>query len=394
MRACPWLCTWLWAWLSTWEGVTCTNSPFRVYWNVPSQHCAKFDVFINVSQYGLLQNAGDAFHGEKVTILYGPGAFPYLDTRGTPVNGGIPQNGSLATHVQLFINTLNNMVPQDFVGAAVLDFEDYYPSYDLSPASYRKTSRAWVKAQHPSWSPEEVEGYAADSFNASVRNYFQSLLWVGRELRPGGLWGYYHYPYCHNYAPGDGKCRDKTQAMNEEISWLFESSAAFYPSLYVHRDSGFDSRSRRQHIRTVLVEALRARRRVHSTAPVLPYVWSRYHDSPALLSPVDMVTTLGAARVLGAGGAVVWGASEDVATGEQCRNLKSFAESKLGPLVRYLAHLPRTKLNRLLASRRRVRRAVRGALRDATRTQAIRGAPVSVSNDRCANSVLEKCGVI
>lgn len=34
----------------------------------------------------------------------------------------------------------------------------------------------------------------------------QALLWLGRELRPQALWGYYHYPYCHNYQHGNPNC--------------------------------------------------------------------------------------------------------------------------------------------------------------------------------------------
>ena len=52
----------------------------------------------------------------QVTILYRPGAFPHLDNDGKPVGGGVPQNGSLTTHVQHFINTLVSLVPIDFTG--------------------------------------------------------------------------------------------------------------------------------------------------------------------------------------------------------------------------------------------------------------------------------------
>lgn len=379
MRASTWLSPWLCAWL--WVSAVCA-SPFSVYWNVPSHQCAKYDVYINVSQYGLLQNAGDAFYGDKVTIQYAPGAFPYLDKGGQPVRGGIPQNGSLTTHVQDFINKLNTLVPLDFAGAAVLDFEEYYPSYQLSPPKYREASRAWVRAQHPTWSPQQVEEYAEESFNASAKDFFQSLLWVGRELRPGGLWGYYHYPYCHNYHPGDKQCRAKTQQMNQELSWLFEGSAALYPSLYIMRGVGFSPHARSQHARLNLLEALVVRRRVNSTVPVLPYLWYRYHDTSTLLSPVDMVTTMGMARLAGAEGAVVWGASADMATEKLCRSLKSYAEEKVGPLVRYLTHLPRAKLRRLLASRARLKRAVRVALRGVKRGKGRRQVP-----DMCDNNL-------
>lgn len=375
---------WLCACLCAWRGVACVSQPFRVYWNVPSYFCGKFDVHINVSQFGIVQNAGDVFRGEKVTILYNPGTFPYLDEEGRAVWGGIPQNGSLPTHVQHFINTLNSVVPLDFKGAAVLDFEKYYPSYTASAYQYREASRAWVKERHPDWSPENVETHALESFNASARDFFQSLLWVARELRPGGLWGYYHYPYCNDYQPLATTCMPLIKKMNKELSWMFRSSAALYPSMYVRYWSGFSPRARHQHARLNLLEGLEARRRDNPTAPVLPYFWYRYHDTPRLLSPVDIVNTLGLTRVLGGQGAVVWGGIADLATKQQCLEFKAYAEGKLGPLVRYLAHLPRAKLRRLLASRARLKRGVRTALRE-VKTRAVDGA------GRCSNRVLGEC---
>lgn len=371
-RACAlvWACAWLCA-------CVCASAPFRVYWNVPSHLCVGHGVYVNVSQYGLLQNAGDAFHGEKVTILYGPGEFPYLkeDAEGEwqPVNGGVPQAGSLTSHGQAFLNTLNSLVPTDFKGAAVLDFEDYYPSLQLSAPQYKNASRAWVRARHPTWSPAEVDQESYASFNASAKDFFKTLLWVGREARPGALWGYYHYPYCHDYSPGEHVCRPKTQEMNDALAWLFEGSAALYPSLYVFKGAGFSPSTRRLHAAAALEEADRVRQKVNSTAPVLPYVWYRYHDDPAFLSPVDVVNTLGIARLWGTGGAVVWGASKDMATREQCLALKNYAEGQLGPLVRYLAHLPCAKLHHILTSRRRLRRRVKKVLGKIRRRKGRKG---------------------
>lgn len=384
MKAGTWL---LPLWLQcifAWSGVVSTSEPFLVYWNVPSFLCGKFDVHINVSRFGVVQNAGDIFRGEKVTILYNPGAFPVLDEGGRAVRGGIPQNGSLPTHVQHFLDTLNAYVPLDFKGAAVLDFETYYPSYSRSPAKYQHASQAWVRKKHPDWSKDEVVAEAERSFNASARDFFQSLLWVARESRPGGLWGYYHYPYCNDYQPFS-KCQPQTEAMNKGLSWLFKSSAALYPSIYIFYWSDFSPRSRRQHARLNLLEALAIRRRDNPTASILPYMWYRYHDTARLLTPVDIVNILGLTRMLGVQGAVMWGSTHDLDTKEKCVDFKAFAEGKLGPLVRYISHLPRPKLRRLLASRAHLKRAVRAALRE-TKTWTVDG-----TGRRCSNRVLEGC---
>lgn len=68
---------------------------------------------------------------------------------------------------------------------------------------------------------------------------------------------------------------------------------------------------------------IRARHLDHDLTPCIHlFPTHRYHDSPAFLTPVDFVNTLGLARMMGAGGAVVWGASADVKTEGQCLALK------------------------------------------------------------------------
>ncbi|TOF71694.1 hypothetical protein CGJ15_27855, partial [Vibrio parahaemolyticus] len=68
---------------------------------------------------------------DKVTIFYNPGAFPYLNNS-TAVNGGIPQNGNLTHHLQVFTDKVHQQMQVNFSGVAVLDFETYYPSLDMS----------------------------------------------------------------------------------------------------------------------------------------------------------------------------------------------------------------------------------------------------------------------
>ena len=40
---------------------------FKAYWNVPSQMCQKFGIFINASKWHIIQNSDDRYYyGEKV----------------------------------------------------------------------------------------------------------------------------------------------------------------------------------------------------------------------------------------------------------------------------------------------------------------------------------------
>lgn len=92
---------------------------FRVYWNVPTFQCRKHGYnFTEVAEWGVRQNVGDDFRGDKISLLYDPGLFPALlqsgGSRGDHVvrNGGVPHEGDLAKHLQTFTEDLaNRLVP-------------------------------------------------------------------------------------------------------------------------------------------------------------------------------------------------------------------------------------------------------------------------------------------
>ncbi|XP_064107537.1 hyaluronidase B-like [Macrobrachium nipponense] len=322
---------------------------FDVYWNIPSQTCQQFGIYINASSLELFQNTDDVFYGDKVSIFYGPGKFPWIEND-SPVNGGIPQNASLVDHLQVFADEVTKKLPPNFRGVAVLDFEKYYPCYEINPAEYKKASRDWVKAQHPSWTPSQIEAEAIRAFNESSREFFEILLWKGREIHPEALWGYYHYPYCHNYGPRQQLVSRNctTQPVfndvithNDEMLWLMEASTALYPSIYIFKDSGWDPMSRRRNALVRLKEAIRVRRNTGKNIPILPYFWYRYHDSPDYLTPMDITNTLGLSKVMNLDGIVLWGSTHDLRTEEMCMQFKNFVEEKLGPVARYVFPLRR-----------------------------------------------------
>jgi Hyaluronidase len=50
--------------------------------------------------------------GEKITILYDPGFFPALGTNNERRNGGVPQEGNLAKHLEIYREHVNELVSQ------------------------------------------------------------------------------------------------------------------------------------------------------------------------------------------------------------------------------------------------------------------------------------------
>lgn len=65
---------------------------------------------------------------------------------------------------------------------------------------------------------------------------------LGMKSRPKGLWGYYLYPDCHNYNFRDqnytGSCPKSGVLRNNELPWLWDSSAALCPSIGIKKPLG------------------------------------------------------------------------------------------------------------------------------------------------------------
>lgn len=76
-------------------------------------------------KFGIIQNLNDRFHGEEIVILYDPGSFPAIlkTADGSKVvlrNGGVPQEGNLTVHLELFEEIVDGLIPnKNFSGKRV-----------------------------------------------------------------------------------------------------------------------------------------------------------------------------------------------------------------------------------------------------------------------------------
>ena len=59
---------------------------------------------------------------------------------------------------------------------------------------------------------------AARQFEPAAHNFLLSSLELARQLRPNGLWGYYMFPYCYNFAPNNMRpsCPAEVKKENDE----------------------------------------------------------------------------------------------------------------------------------------------------------------------------------
>ena len=72
------------------------QAPLEIIWHVPTHgFCEKYDIHIDVTQYGMLENSSprsNGLQGDVITILYkNLGKWPYINDDGIEKNEGFPQ---------------------------------------------------------------------------------------------------------------------------------------------------------------------------------------------------------------------------------------------------------------------------------------------------------------
>ncbi|XP_037088882.1 hyaluronidase-like, partial [Pollicipes pollicipes] len=307
-----------------------------VFWNVPTDECPP-NVKFNLAEFGITQNSGDRFKGDKFNILYSPGMFPRVLKSGQGVNGGIPQRGSLEKHLFHLRNDIEDNIAPDYTGPAVIDFEEWQTTLRSSGVlKYRKMSKEYHRLQTKLGAIPHLDNVTAEAlFERASRPFLERTLQVARELRPDALWGYYHYPYCKNYQPHVDYCAPAISADNDRSQWIYNNSVALYPSVYLLKHN-YTSWDKNVQTRVILEETDRLATKAGGR-PVYPYTWFGYHEVVNdYLSPGDLLATIGQVVTRQPAGLIIWGGSSNVNSSRLCRQLRDYVTFRLGPFIRWM----------------------------------------------------------
>lgn len=314
------------------------KSPFVAYWNVPSYDCAhKFDIDFHLDKYGITANTGQNFTGDNIVLFYDNelGYYPfYSEKTSEPVNGGLPQMVNLSIHLEKATEDILKIIPDpNFNGVPIIDWESWRPQWEQNFDTrliYRKKSIELVYNKHPEWTNETVKLVALVEFEQAAENMMESTLRLAKDLRPNARWGFYHYPYCYNKKK-PGSCTQTAILTNNNITWLFDSTTALYPSIYMHGSQV----KKAEFVQGVISEALRIRNisRNHFI-DIYPYARYQYSYSELFLTKNDLNVTVLQAAEMGLSGIVFWGSKNDTHTAESCLQVQSYLNSTLGPFVK------------------------------------------------------------
>uniref|UniRef100_A0A8C8SU07 Hyaluronidase n=1 Tax=Pelusios castaneus TaxID=367368 RepID=A0A8C8SU07_9SAUR len=293
------------------------HEPFVVVWNMPTARCQqRFGVTLPLQDYNIVENQGNEFQGQNMTIFYKNkfGLYPYISAGRKPHYGGIPQKVHLRQHLERAAAEITELLHPDFHGLAVVDWEEWRPLWQQNwgpMAVYKEASKQWIWERFPEM-PSKMQAHLAEvEFEEAARELMEETLAVGRELRPWGLWGFYKFPDCfnNNWKKGEmytGECSAAGVLQNDRLRWLWEASTALFPSIYL--SPNLPGPEHQLYVHHRLREAFRvARFSLEPPLPVIAYSRVSYRRSAEYLSEADLVHTIGESAALGATGLVLWG---------------------------------------------------------------------------------------
>uniref|UniRef100_A0A7I4Z831 Hyaluronidase n=1 Tax=Haemonchus contortus TaxID=6289 RepID=A0A7I4Z831_HAECO len=330
---------------------TAAQGFYKVFWNLPSRPCEKKKINIPLNKFKIVHNEGFNFTGEKIVIFYEKkfGLCPYYENNDPkrPVNGGIPQNASLADHLAAVSKQIKRVIPnKNFDGIAVLDLEEWRPLFEMNwgpKKVYKKQSIAFVKARFPDLSRKEVDKQAEKEFNKAAREFFTQTLKLAIKLRPKGRWGYYDYPFCNGNAgelPDDFSCKEEAKRYNNKLAFIYNASTALFPSIYLNGKKTSDQSFR--YVQALLKETKRIANEQKRRPNFFAYTKFEYDprtDYTWFYNKEDLCSTVKQPADLGARGLVLWSTSTDMK--DRCYGIANYIDTQFGPVLLNL----RRKLN-------------------------------------------------
>lgn len=221
----------------------------KYIWNIQSVTCFhKFQIdLIKDGNHRLLGDYSNKTQNSPFLVIFYEnqlGCYPKLNNILAQC-GQLPMDVDYTYHKSKMKEDIDKRIPNKyFNGYGVIDIEDWRPQWqtNFSPAMQKykqllmERLRSTNIVDQESDNSSSVEQRAMDLFNEAAKTYFLKTLEFAKEFRPKAYWGFYGFPDC--YSDPYYTCTKKTQQLNDELKWLFESVDVYYPSLYILKEDG------------------------------------------------------------------------------------------------------------------------------------------------------------
>uniref|UniRef100_A0A3B3QN30 Hyaluronidase n=1 Tax=Paramormyrops kingsleyae TaxID=1676925 RepID=A0A3B3QN30_9TELE len=315
--------------------------PYSVIWNMQTPVCKQNNIPLDTSPFQAVTTP-EAVPDQFLFLFYinRLGLFPFVNEDfNNEINGGIPQKGNLTASLEVAQVDVAHYIPSETIaGLAVIDWDAWHPLWDRnwgSKSVYRTLSIDYAYQLDPSLSPSQAKLVAKEQFQTAARSYMEDTMGLGIKMRPNYLWGFYLFPECYNYGwdgtDYTGECPKWAQTGNNQLLWLWQTSTALYPSVYLQTSLG-STRKAALYVRNQVHEAMRVASLPKHPFNVPIYVYTRpvfANQANKFLSVKDLIHTLGENAAVGASGSVLWGGVTDF----NDKALSSYLTSNLNPYI-------------------------------------------------------------
>ena len=227
--------------------------------------------------------------------------FPPRTTAGKPswCNGGVPQLANLSLHSARMSQHLDSLLPVNYTGLIVIDYESWWPTWNTSSELYHNASRAVARSQLPANASESmIEAKAKADFDTASIDFFTFTTTETKRLRPHARVGFYAGTTTGSAYWSYSAERDHA-IHTAQLKW-WAAVDVLMPSLYLPYNSASVPGVTPANLTTYVQRLQNSSRDINALLeahgiqpkPIVPYTWYRYHDgsSPgalALLSDQD-----------------------------------------------------------------------------------------------------------
>lgn len=162
---------------------------------------------------------------------------------------------NLSVHMTELERDVPKVVPVDFTGLVVIDYEPWWALWERTPNSastaavdaldgdYKDDWKDYVRSQRAylldGLSPEWEEHVYKRTYEAFVRTFLLATYYKCKQLRPRAQWSFYNYPQVlinsdltEGGVKGYGDLSHEASRLNDEIQWFFDAVDFVAPRIY------------------------------------------------------------------------------------------------------------------------------------------------------------------